>query len=211
MLTEYIGVRLVRPLLVALMAIAIAAGAIFAIGQLLLSIHDTSLTEEIRRQELWVGTALAIGILAIAAFLASRPEGALGPLDKEVAIGKEPMSGVVTPGAVAPSLRYGTAGTVDDLTGGFTLYARNGALAEVIDVMTSVEDVGRVSRTLIFSRGLHGAATELWIPIEAVSAVYPESRSAFLAIAGDEIEALGWNRPPLSFQRAERPTETPLY
>jgi len=211
MVIEYIGVRLVRPLVVSLTAVAIAAALIIAIGQLLLNLHDTSVTEEVRRQELWIGVALAIGILLVAAFLASRPEGALGPLDRDVAIGGQPMSGEISVGPANPLARHGMAGTIEDLASGYTLYARNGALAEVVDVMKSVEDVGQVSRTLMFARGLYGVDTDLWIPIEAVSAVYPESRSAFLAIAGDEIEALGWGRPPLSFQRTERPHETPLY
>lgn len=210
-MSEYIGVRLVRPLVVTVTAIAIVAAAIFAIGQLLLNLHDTSVTEEVRRQELWVGVALTVGILVLATLLASRPEGSLGPLDKEVAIGSKPMTGEVSLGPVDPYARHGPAGTVADLERGYTLYARNGALAEITDVLKSVEDVGQVSRTLLFSRGLHGAANELWIPIEAVSAVYPDSRSAFLAVAGDEILALGWNRPPMSFARAERPKETPLY
>lgn len=210
-MTEYITVRLVRPLVVTVMAIGIVAAAIIGIGQLLLNLHDTGVTEEVRRLELWVGVALTVAILAMAALLASRPAGSLGPLDREVAIGSKPMTGEVSHSPVDAYARHGHMGSVDDLASGYTLYARNGALAELIDVMKSVEDVGHVSRTLLFSHGLHGAANELWIPIEAVSAVYPESHSAFLAIAGDEIQALGWDRPPASFLRAERPKETPLY
>jgi len=209
--TEYIGVRLVRPLVVSILAVALVAGAIFGIGQLLLNLHDTGVSEELRRQELWVGVALTVGILMVAAFLASRPAGSLGPLDSEVAIGGKPMSGEISLRPIDPSARGGQAGTIDDLAAGYTLYARNGALAELIDVLQSVEDVGEVSRTLLFCRGLYGAANELWIPVEAVSAVYPETRSAFLAIAGDEILALGWNRPPMSFKRSERAKTTPLY
>ena len=36
----------------------------------------------------------------------------------------------------------------------------------------------------------------MWIPWEAVYAVYPETGSAFLAAKGDEIEHFGWNLPP---------------
>jgi hypothetical protein len=211
MTAEYIGVRLVRPVVVTVLAVAIVAGAIFTIGQLLLNLHDTDVTEELKRMELWVGVALAVGILAVAALLSSRPAGALGPLDREVAIGSKPMRGEIELGPINPYARYGMVGTTDDLAPGFTLYARNGALAELVDVLKSVEDFGEVSRTLLFARGLHGAADNLWIPIEAVSAVYPESRSAFLAVAGDETIALGWDRPPSSFARTERPKETPLY
>ncbi|MBA3275756.1 MAG: hypothetical protein H0T72_08175, partial [Chloroflexia bacterium] len=49
-----------------------------------------------------------------------------------------------------------------------------------------------------------------WIPFEAVMSVYPETRSAFLAIKGDETEHFGWNVPPESVRRgpARRPDET---
>ncbi|MEZ4505167.1 MAG: hypothetical protein R2848_04680 [Thermomicrobiales bacterium] len=47
-------------------------------------------------------------------------------------------------------------GTVADLAPGYTLYARNGAFAETIDVMKSVEDVGGIQRTLIYAKGLYG-------------------------------------------------------
>ena len=94
---------------------------------------------------------------------------------------------------------------------GYTAYARNGGLAEINDVLKSVEDIGDKQRTLLYARGLYGAPSEIWIPVEAVTSVYPETRSVFLAIAGDEIEALGWNRPPASFSRTEKPKEIPLY
>ncbi len=208
---RYIAVRWIRPAIVAITACAITGVCIFLIGHLLLRFADHSITEELRRQELWIGLALTVGILGIASFLATRPAGALGPLDKPVALGKTPMAGELSLAPVPLSAKYGPEGTVADLAQGYTLYARNGAFAETIDVMKSVEDVGGVHRTLIYARGLYGGQDELWIPIEAVSGVYPESRSAFLAIAGDEAETFGWNRPPSSFSRTERPKETPLY
>lgn len=193
------------------MAASIAGITIFSIGQLLLYFADHSVTEELERKELWVGLILTVGILAVAAFLASRPGGALGPLDKPVAIGKSPMSGELDLAPIPLSAKYGPEGTVADVAQGYTLYARNGAFAETIDVLKSVEDIGGVQRTLIYAKGVYGGQDELWIPIEAVSGVYPESRSAFLAIAGDEAETFGWNRAPVSFSRADRPKETPLY
>jgi hypothetical protein len=50
---------------------------------------------------------------------------------------------------------------------------------------------------------LYGANDEMWIPLEAVYAVYPETGSAFLAAKGDEIEHFGWNLPPESFRRGQ--------
>jgi hypothetical protein len=210
-LGQYVAVRWIRPATVALIA-AVATGLlIFGIGHLLLHFADHSVSEELRRKELWIGLGLTVGILAVAAILASRPAGSLGPLDKQVAIGKTPMAGELNLTPIPLSAKYGEEGAISDIVAGYTLYARNGALAETIEVLKSVEDVGGVQRTLIYAKGLYGAQDELWIPIEAVSAVYPDTRSAFLAIAGDEAETFGWNRPPASFLRKERAKETPLY
>ncbi len=208
---RYIAVRWLRPATVGIIAALMTGVGIYLIGHLLLRMTDHSVTDELQRKELWVGLALTIGILAIASLLASRPAGALGPLDKPVAIGKTPMTGELDLSPIPLTAKYGAEGTVADLTQGYTLYARNGAFAETIDVLKSVEDIGGIQRTLIYAKGLYGGQSELWIPIEAVSGVYPESKSAFLAIAGDEAETFGWNRPPLSFSRTERPKETPLY
>jgi hypothetical protein len=210
-LGRYIAVRWIRPIIVSGLAAAITGIAIYLIGKLLLHFADPTVTEELRRKELGIGLVLTVGILAIASFLATRPAGSLGRLDKPVAIGKSPMVGELSLAPIPLSAKYGPEGTVTDLTEGYTLYARNGAFAEVISVMKSVEDVGGVQRTLVYAKGLYGGQDELWIPIEAVSGVYPESKSAFLAIAGDEAETFGWNRAPVSFQRTERPKETPLY
>lgn len=208
---HYVAVRWVRPALIAIIAATITGLLIYGIGHLLLSFHDAATQEEFQRRELWAGLILTVGILVIASLIASRPQGALGRLDKEVAIGKAPMKGELNLAPIPLSAKYGAEGTIDDIGSGFTLYARNGALAESIEVMKSVEDIGGVQRTLIYAKGLYGAQDELWIPIEAVSGVYPDTRSAFLAIAGDEAETFGWNRPPVSFSRKERPKETPLY
>jgi hypothetical protein len=211
-LVRYVAVRWIRPATIALIAAVITGVLIFSIGHLLLHFADHTVTGELDRKELWVGLALTVGILAVASFLASRPQGSLGPLDRETAIGKTPMSGEVNLAPVPLTAKYGPEGSVADIAAGYTLYARNGALAETIEVLKSVEDVGGVQRTLIYAKGLYGAQDELWIPIEAVSGVYPDTRSAFLAIAGDEAETFGWNRPPASFSRKDRPAkETPLY
>lgn len=197
--------------MVGIIAVVITAALIFGIGHLLLHFAAETASGELDRKELWAGLVLTVGILAVASFLASRPAGSLGPLDKQTAIGKTPMSGELNLAPIPLSAKYGPEGAIADIAPGYTLYARNGALAETIQVLKSVEDVGGMQRTLIYAKGLYGAQDELWIPIEAVSGVYPDTRSAFLAIAGDEAETFGWNRPPVSFSRKERPKETPLY
>lgn len=191
--------RIVRPLVVPVF-VAVAAGAmIILIGETLLALSERG-RPELERHELWFGVALALVILFGCGFLATRPAGALGPLDREVAVGKRPMFAPALP-PVDLQARRGPLGTVDDIGPGYILYARSGALARVIEVLKGIEEHGRIRRGLIYAQGLYGANDNLWIPVEAVAAVYPETRSAFLAINGDEVEALGWDRPPAAFSR----------
>jgi hypothetical protein len=207
----YLNVKLIRPLIIFVVAAAIVGILIVLIGEWLLATIDPYETEEIQRRELWLGVGLTFGILGVAALLSSRPDGSMGRLEKPVAIGSKPMSSEVPRGPVDLPARHGQPGEISDLVVGYTLYARNGALGYVVDILSSVEDIGGRMRTLIYARGLHGAHDEMWIPIEAVSAVYPESRTAFLAVSGDEIETFGWHRAPASFKREERTQERPLY
>jgi hypothetical protein len=203
------GRRIIQPLVVPLAIFAVAAVIIIVIGEILIGLFEHG-RPELERPELYFATALSLIILGVCAFLATRPEGTLGPLDRDIAIGSKPMFAPILP-PVDFAARNGPAGTMADLAPGFVLYARSGALAHVIDVMKGVEEHGRVRSGLIYAQGVHGASDELWIPVEAVSAVYPETRSAFLAIKGDETEAFGWNRPPMSFSRQARPEGPKLH
>lgn len=210
MTSQKIYRHFVMPAIVPLLAVGIAAVCIIGIGQLLLSLTKDG-RSELTRPELWVATGLALVILAIAGFLVGRPAGALGPLDQELAIGHRAMLAPAPP-PVDVTARRGVPGTIDDLAPGFVLYARNGAYAKVNDVLGNVQEAyGHVRRGLIYAEGLYGAEDELWIPIEAVSAVYPESKAAFLAIAGDEAAAFGWDRPPAAFSRKPAREEPKLY
>jgi hypothetical protein len=199
----------IRPIVVPVGIFIFAAVIIIVIGQTLLGLFEHG-REELKRPELYFAVFLALLILGLCAFIATRPDGALGPLDRELAIGNKPMFAPVLP-PVDLAARHGPAGTVADLAPGYILYARSGALAQVIDVLRGVEEHGRVRSGLIYAQGMHGASDELWIPVEAVSAVYPETHSAFLAIKGDETEAFGWNRPPMSFSRQPRPEPPRLH
>jgi hypothetical protein len=187
----------------------VAAAVIVTIGETLLGLFNEA-NSDLERPELYFAVLLALAILGICAFVATRPEGTLGPLDRELAIGHKPMFAPVPP-PVDLAARNGPPGTSADIASGYVLYARNGALAQVVDVLRGVEEHGRVRSGLIYAKGMHGASDELWIPIEAVSAVYPETRSAFLAIKGDETEAFGWNRAPSSFSRRPQPEPQRLH
>jgi hypothetical protein len=201
--------RFIQPVAVPVGIFIFAAIIIVVIGEILLGFYEHGRTE-LKRPELYFATLLSLAILGVCAFIATRPEGSLGPLDRELAIGKKPMLEPL-PGPIDNSMRNGPAGTVADIAPGYLLYARSGALAQVVDVLKGVEEHGRVRSGLIYAQGVKGASDELWIPIEAVSAVYPETRSAFLAIKGDETEAFGWNRPPSTFSRQPRPEPPRLH
>jgi hypothetical protein len=200
---------IIRPLVVPIGITIVVGAIIIAIGETLLSLNMPE-RPDAERLELYFAVGLALVILFGCGYLATRPPGELGPLDRELAIGSKPMFAPESP-AVDLAARNGPLGTVSDIAPGYVLYARSGALAQVVDILKGVEEYGRVRSGLIYAQGLHGASDELWIPVEAVSAVYPETRSAFLAIKGDETEAFGWDRPPSSFSRRPRPEPPKLH
>lgn len=195
--------RLFNPAATFIGVAIVVAALIVGIGQLLLGLHDPEFSSELARVELWVALGASVAILAVCAFFATRPSGSLGLLDADVAIGSNPIFAPEPP-PVDEAMRRGPAGTIPDIQEGFTLFARSGPLARVIGVLPGEEEYGRRRRGIIYASGLYGASDELWIPVEAILAVYPETRSVFLAIKGDETEHFGWNKPPQSFQRTEQ-------
>lgn len=197
---------MVRAVVVPVIAAGLAALLIIAIGEALLALFEAG-RPELERRELWFGVALSLIVLAIGAFVATRPRSD-GPLDRPVALGKKSMF-APPPMPLDIALRRGRIGTIDDVQPGDTLYARSGALAQAIGLVPGGEEHGIRYRGYIYASGLHGASDELWIPVEAVTAVYPETNSVFLAIKGDETEAFGWDRPPAHFRRTERPSGPP--
>lgn len=200
----------VRPLFVSILAAAVAGTIIVLLGKVLLHYYDATIEKpEYERSELWVALGFAAAIMVVASFLATRPKGSLGPLDREVAIGSAPMFAPEPP-PIDVRLRQGTQGKLEDIQTGYTLYARNGALAKVLGIVPGTEEFGRQYKGFIYAQGLYGASDELWIPFEAVMAVYPETQSVFLAIKGDETETFGWNKPPANISRTPDKGPAPL-
>lgn len=194
------------PIAVILLTIAL----IVLVGETLLSLVKDA-DSEIERPELWFGTGAALAILGVAAFLATRPAGSLGKLDEPMAIGTRPLLADPLP-PVDVRARHGLPGTTDEIAPGYVLYARNGQIGVVREVLRDVPaEVRHLRRGLLYTQGVFGANDQMWIPVEAVSAVYPETSSAFLAIAGDEIEAYGWHNPPISFNLNRTIEENRLY
>jgi len=207
---------ILRPASVFLLVAAIVGAIILFIGNVLLALHPggeealhveytlpdlTTMREEFLRPDLMAAFLLSLAILVVCAVLA-RPRTEPGFLDHEVAIGEKSMFAPVAPPPTdLEATQRGPRGTWGDLAPGFTLYAQNGPLAKIIAVLPGESEYGRVRRGLVYGSGLFGANEEMWIPVEAIYAVYPETGSAFLAAKGDEIEHFGWNRPPESFRR----------
>ena len=200
-----------RPAFVFILVAVIVAFLIVGIGQLLLALHPemgerevsgfASTVQEFVRPDLLTALGLSLVVLFGGAFL-SRPRGEPRTLDEPVAIGERPFFAPVTPPPTAEEVtRRGPPGTWADIAPDFTLYARNGALAKVVAILPGEDEYGKTRRGIIYASGLYGANDEMWIPLEAVYAVYPETGSAFLAAKGDEIEHFGWNLPPQSFRR----------
>lgn len=179
----------------------VVVGGFALIGESLLALFQPGDTKDrLDRPELWGALALALVIIGGAGFLATRPKGTTGPLEDPVVIGNQPFFEDPLP-PVSTLARTGELGTVADIGPGYTLYAQSGALAEVVGVLPGGSDFGKRFAGFFYATGMHGASDELWIPFEAVMSVYPESKSAFLSIKGDETEHFGWNVPPESVRR----------
>ena len=190
--------------------VILTAALIVTIGEILLNLFDPTV-DEIKRPELWVATGAALAILAVAGVLSTRPAGSLGKLDEPLMIGKRPLLADPLP-PVDMLARRGLPGTVEDLAPGFALYARNGQLGIAREILRGVPgESGQFRQGFVYAQGVFGANDQMWIPIEAISAVYPQTQSAFIAIAGDEIEAYGWENPPASFNLRGTSHENKLY
>jgi len=206
---------ILRPAFVFLLVLALVAFLIVGIGTLLLRLHPVhegealevhvpdlqTMSTEFVRPDLLAAFILTLLVLVVGAVIA-RPRTAEGVLDESIVIGEKSM---FTPLAPPPTdeeaTRRGPQGAWEDIQTGYTLYARNGPLAKVVAKLPAESEYGKTRRGLLYASGLYGANEEMWIPVEAVYAVFPETQSAFLAAKGDEIEHFGWNRPPESFRR----------
>src|SRR5829696_2573371 len=145
----------VTPVMVPIVVFGIAAAIIIAIGETLLDVHVGG-KPELERLDLWIALALALLILAVAAFVATRPPRAESLLDRELVLGSRPFFAADLP-PIDVAARNGPLGTVDDIGPGFMLYARSGALARVLGVLGGGEEFGRRYRAYVYAQGVHGA------------------------------------------------------
>lgn len=188
--------KLIDPFIMPVVIIAIIWFSLMGLGKVYLAVFEEDKgVDRIDRTELWIGIVILVGIMGLMAFLASRPAGTMGPLDEDVTVGSRPFFDQSLP-KVEENVRAGALGTVEDVKPGYRLYASNGEMGTVLGTMPGGVDYGKRFSGFIHAEGVRGVSDELWIPFEAVSAVYPESQAAFLAIKGDETESFGWNTPP---------------
>lgn len=196
--------NLIRPVAV-FVGVGLVVGIIVVgIGTALLGLHPKGIVQGDLRSE-WIRPDLGAAIVAALAVLLgcallARGDGGHGALDKDIVVGHKAFNAPPPP-PIDWTLRQGPLGTAADIGEGYTLWAQNGPLATVLGVLPGEEEYGRRRRGILYASGRHGANEEMWIPVEAVMSVYPQTRTAFLAAKGDEIEHFGWNRPPASFRR----------
>lgn len=196
--------KFITPFVLPVVTIAIIWIVLSTIGKSYLNMFTSGESvDRIDRPELWTALAIMAVVIAGMALLALAPTGAVGPLDKPIAVGSRAMNEAPLP-AVDVRARRGELGTVNDITEGYTLYASSGKLATVDGVLPGGTDYGKRFAGFFHARGDRFTTRELWIPFEAVTSVYPETRSAFLAIKGDETEAFGWNTPPENLVRGPK-------
>ena len=203
-MAEWIKKHLIAPTVLPIVLIAVIVAVIITIGKSLLALFQPGDTpDRLDRPELYLALGLALVIIFGFAFIASRPPNFLSALNKPILVGGD--RGIFDKPAppVSERLRSGERGTVADIEPGYTLYAQSGALAKVIGILPGGVDYGKRFAGFLYASGLYGASKELWVPVEAVLSVYPETKSAFLAIKGDETEHFGWNIPPESLRRGE--------
>lgn len=194
--------KIVRPIVVPIGVAIVTAGLIIGIGSTVLALHEPGLKDRFGRPELWVALAASLVVLLGAGLLSMRPAGSMRLMEKPVVVGSKPFfeEGGVLP-SVPVNARAGEKGAVRDIAEGYTLFAQSGALATAIGLVPGGNDHGKTFAGYIYAKGRASATSELWIPFEAVLDVYPETKSAFLSIKGDETEAFGWNIPPESVRR----------
>ena len=207
-MVPYVKRWLLAPAVIPIGVSAVVALLIIGVGEALLSLVDPDAEKDsIERPELLFAFGLSVVFLAVCAFIATRPKGSTGALEADRVIGGPFLA--PPPPPLDVRMRAGREGTVADVSEGYTLYARNGPLAKVLGTVPGSEEYGRRFSGYLYATGLYGASAQMWVPYEAVIAVYPETQSAFLSIKGDETEHFGWTSPPLSVSRKAPRSEGP--
>ena len=192
------GKLFLRPIILLIVVFAFAIGFVVGYGEWLLSVTDTSIDRNsFARREIWVAIIPSAIIVIVAGLIAYSPPGRFGFLERQQIIGKEPIFAPPPPGLAAVS-RSGTLGNVRQVQQGYTLFSGDVPIAYVIGTVPARRGEGGY----LYASGFEGNARQIWVPIDAVHEVYPDTRSAFLRMRGNDPAAYGWTTMPESIRPA---------
>lgn len=180
------------PIIMVAIVVVIVGAFIIGYGEALLHVHDASIAEtSFRRPEIWVAAVPSAIVVIGALVIAYSPAGWFGWLEKGMTVGRTPIFAPAGPNA-AEQARQGTTGTVDQVAPGYTLFVGDDPLGQVI---------GQTPGNYLYATGFHGGPRQLWIPHDAIDAVYPDSRAAFVRSRGGAIPA-SWASMPANLRRS---------
>lgn len=190
------GKLFLRPILLLIVVFAFTVGFVVGYGEWLLSVADTSIDRDsFARREIWVAIIPSAIIVIGAGLIAYSPAGRFGFLERRQIIGKEPIFAPLPPGR-AELARSGDTGNVRQITEGYTLFARDVPVGYVVGLIPARRGEGG----FLYATGFEGNARQVWVPVDAVREVYPETRSAFLGMRGNDPAAYGWTTMPESIK-----------
>jgi len=203
----------IRPVAIFVGVTVVVVGIILAIGNALLGLHPHEIIpgnfrSEWVRQDLIAAVVAALAVLLVCSWLA-KPKAGPDVLDKDLVLGHTDFWDTSSLGPMRAKDFSGPMGTAKDIAPGYKVFAQAGQLGTVLGMLPGEEEFGKRRRGLIYVKGAYGANEEMWIPVEAVMGVWPETQSVLLAAKGDEMEHFGWTLPPESFRRGQELHEAP--
>ena len=186
------GKLFLRPIIMVAIVVVIVAVVIIGYGEALWRAHEhnASIAESsFRRPEIWIAAVPSAVVVIGALIIAYSPAGWFGWLEKGMTIGRTPIFAPTNPNA-AQEARHGATGTVDQVAAGYTLFVGDDPLGQVI---------GQAPGNYLYATGFQGGPRQLWIPHDAIDAVYPDSKAAFVRSRGGAIPA-SWATMPASLR-----------
>ena len=186
------GKLFLRPIILLVIVFSLAVGFVVGYGEWLLSATDSTIAKDsFARPEIWVAVISGAVIVLVAGLIAYSPAGRFAFLEQGKIVGKEPIFEPPAPGPAAIA-RIGATGNIGQIDAGYTLFLRDEPLAYVVGTVP-----GRRGRGgYLYATGFEGNARQIWVPVEAVADVYPDSRSVFLSARG--MNANDWTVMPES-------------
>ena len=183
-----------RPIILLVIVFAFAVGFVVGYGEWLLAVTDPTIDRNsFARPELWIAIISGTVIVVVAGLIAYSPPGRFAFLERAQMIGKEPIFAPPPPGPASVA-RSGRTGSAAQITEGYTLFAKDTPLAYVIGTVPGRRGQGGY----LYAAGFDGNARQIWVPVDAVADVYPDTRSAFLTMRGTDPAAYGWTNMPES-------------